>query len=295
MARRRRPQRVADRRQALHARRSRRSARRGWTGRCRSRSRSARRRRETASRKLGPVAGRRSRPRQRGGGLGDEHVGEHVGQVRDGGQDPVVGLGVDRRRARAEPAQEAVQALVEHSRGVDARASGTRSRRRTGRRARARRPRSRRRRADGRRRSAGRRWAATIARLVEPTSVTTQSSRRPRAPRRRARDSAPTGAATNTACGAGDGVGDRRRRARSMTPPRQRASQRRGRPVIAGDRRHRAARRAASATEPPISPTPRTASRMPARAQPARAAGADGARPACRAPRRWCPSRCSRR
>ena len=74
-----------------------------------------------ASRKLGPVAGRReSPPRQRGGRLGDEHVGEHVGQVRDGGQDAVVGVGVDRGGPRADPVQEPVQALVEHARGAGA-------------------------------------------------------------------------------------------------------------------------------------------------------------------------------
>ena len=121
---------------------------------------------------------RRAAPR----GLRDEHVGEHVRQVRDAwpsARSCVVG--VDRRRARAEAGEQ---------RGAGARrgrppvARGRRQvpgrRRRTGPRARARRPRS-------RRPASGwpptKRWsstaAATSARLVEPTSVTTQSGAAP--------------------------------------------------------------------------------------------------------------------
>jgi len=55
---------------------------------------------------------------ERPGGLRDEHVREHVRQVRDRGQQRVVGLGVDRGRAGTEPVQEPVQPLVEDSRGA---------------------------------------------------------------------------------------------------------------------------------------------------------------------------------
>ncbi len=73
-----------------------------------------------ASRKLGPTAGRRSasspgRPSVLSGGLRREQVREHVRQVRDAGHQAVVGLRVDRRRARPEPPQQRVQPLVEHA------------------------------------------------------------------------------------------------------------------------------------------------------------------------------------
>ena len=77
-----------------------------------------------ASRKLGPTAGRRSlarRPPSTRGGLRDEQVREHVRQVRDARHQPVVGVGVDRRGLRAEAREQAVQALVEHAGGAAAR------------------------------------------------------------------------------------------------------------------------------------------------------------------------------
>ena len=128
-----------------------------------------------ASRKLGPVAGSRSPPAASASGrLGDEHVREHVRQVGDGRQDRVVGLGLDRRRAGAEAVQQPVQPLVEQPEvvgagvryqvapsnrsaracstpAVSAPASGWPPTNR------------------------GSSCAATTARLVEPTSVTTQS------------------------------------------------------------------------------------------------------------------------
>ena len=75
-----------------------------------------------ASRKLGPTAGSRSPSapslRSRPGGLRGEQVREHVRQVRDVRHQPVVGLGVDRRRVRTEATQQRVQALVEHADGA---------------------------------------------------------------------------------------------------------------------------------------------------------------------------------
>ena len=67
-----------------------------------------------ASRKLGPVAGGRSPPSALHG-LGHEDVRHHVGQVADGGHHPVVDVGVDDLRPRAEPGEQAVQALEEGS------------------------------------------------------------------------------------------------------------------------------------------------------------------------------------
>ena len=181
---------------------ARRSARRGWTGRCRSRSRCWRRRR-------GWRRGSSARPRaaaavpsapSSAGGLRDEQVGEHVRQVRDARHQAVVGVGVDRRRPRAEAARAAgAGARTARPAVLPRRASGTRWRRRTGPRARARTPAvsapasgcpptKRSSRARPRR-----------ARLVEPTSLTTQSRRRAaERERARSRASAPTGAATNT-------------------------------------------------------------------------------------------------
>ena len=72
-----------------------------------------------ASRKLGPTAGRRSRLlAEQAGGLGDEQVGEHVRQLRDARHEPVVGVGVDGLGARAEAAEQPVQALVEDAGGA---------------------------------------------------------------------------------------------------------------------------------------------------------------------------------
>ena len=86
----------------------------------------------------------------------DEHVREHVRQVRDARHHAVVRLGVDRRRLRAERDEQAVQALVEDARTCPWRASGTTSRPRTCPRAPGRPPRPRRPPAGGRRRSARR-------------------------------------------------------------------------------------------------------------------------------------------
>ena len=54
------------------------------------------------------------------GGLRGEHVGQHVRQVAEHGHEPVVRLGVDRHRPRADVDDEAVQALVEQPLGVRA-------------------------------------------------------------------------------------------------------------------------------------------------------------------------------
>ena len=56
-----------------------------------------------ASRKLGPVAGSRSRRTPSApAACADEHVGEHVRQMRDERQHAVVRVGLDRRRPRTE-------------------------------------------------------------------------------------------------------------------------------------------------------------------------------------------------
>ncbi len=155
-----------------------------------------------ASRKLGP--GRRQSlvaAGERPGRLGHEHVREHVRQVRDGRQDR--GRGCRRRsRSAARRARAGAGAGARRGRPRCVRsASGTRWRPRTGRRARVRRPPSRRRPADGRRRTGGRRGRPRPSRLVEPTSVTTQS------------DGAPASASADT-------PGQRRRPAPRRTRPR---------------------------------------------------------------------------
>ena len=71
----------------------------------------------------------------------DEHVGEHVRQVADRRHQPVVGLGVDRLRARAQVRDGPLEAVVDGRRSSARSASGTSGRPRTGRRARSRRPR----------------------------------------------------------------------------------------------------------------------------------------------------------
>ncbi len=47
-----------------------------------------------------------------------EHVGQHVREVGDGREQRVVGVGVERRGARAEVLEQPVQALVEHPAGA---------------------------------------------------------------------------------------------------------------------------------------------------------------------------------
>ncbi len=112
-----------------------------------------------ASRKLGPVAGIRSPPRcERVGRLGDQHVGQHVRQMRDRREDPVVGLGRRSRRAGRRTRAAAGAAAHRARPRCQSAGSDTRWRPRTGPRGRARRRRSRLRRAGGRRRTAGRRW-----------------------------------------------------------------------------------------------------------------------------------------
>jgi hypothetical protein len=156
-----------------------------------------------ASRKLGPVAGT-SAVAEGAGGLGDEHVREDVRQVRDARHHAVVVGGVDRRRLRADPGSVTVQALVERARGGRARRQVPgRAVEQVGARV-----------LDARGLGAGERVPAdearivawrTIARLVEPTSLT----RSRRAPRRAPRRALPPSALT----------GRRRTRAR---PPRPR-------------------------------------------------------------------------
>ena len=51
-------------------------------------------------------------------GLRDEQVGQHVRQVRDAREQPVMGFGVDRRGAGAEPSQQPVEPLVQHAGGA---------------------------------------------------------------------------------------------------------------------------------------------------------------------------------
>ena len=130
----------------------------------------------------GAAAARRRRRSPCAGGLRDQHVGEHVRQVGDAGH--AAGRATSASIAaggRRSAASDAVQALVEHAGGagggrqvpgrpVEQVGAGVLALRR-----------SRRPRAGGRRRSAGVRGArGDHARLVEPTSVTTQSGRRGR-------------------------------------------------------------------------------------------------------------------
>ena len=124
-------------------------------------------------------AGRRQRLalfRARARGLRDEHVGEHVRQVRDRREHAVVGLGVERRGAGAEAGEQPVQALVERAAGVSVvgvryQVAPSNSSARAWRTPAFAAP------ASGwppMKRSSS--TASTTVRLVEPTSVTTQSS-----------------------------------------------------------------------------------------------------------------------
>ena len=162
-----------------------------------------------ASRKLGPTAGMRwdSSPSS-AGGLGDEQVGEHVRQVRDAGHQPVVGPGVDRLRARPEAAEQPVQTLVEDTRG--AAFGGSQVPRRAVEQVLARVLHAGGLGA-GERVTAdealvGRRESAS-ARLIEPTSVTTQSAAAASSARRTVSPSAPTGVGSKHDVGARDGRG----------------------------------------------------------------------------------------
>ena len=274
---------------ARRPRRSGRSARRGWSGRCRSRCALLAPATRAASRKLGPVAGQ---PLvlvgERGRGLVDEHVGEHVREVGDRRHQAVVGLGVDRGRLRAQRRDRAVQALVEDARRSSPSGSGTRSRRRTGRRAR-RRPRpSRRRPAGGRRRSADRR--ARRARRAWSSRRRSPRSPGPAAASTRPTTSgrAPTGAAHEGRVGALDRLLEARRHASIEHLALAAAASAVGRrvpPCTAAPSRSRAAR----PIEPPISPTPTTATVTQ------RGAAHAPRRRAAPGRRAWCPTPCRRR
>ena len=73
-----------------------------------------------ASRKLGPTAGRRQRasPLEGAARLRDQQVGEHVRQVRHACHQAIVRIGVDRGRLRAEAREQTVQALIQHAGGA---------------------------------------------------------------------------------------------------------------------------------------------------------------------------------
>ena len=130
-----------------------------------------------ASRKLGPVAGSRSPPAPiAAAACATSTLAKHVRQVRDEREHRSWVVGVDRRRPRAERDQQPVEALVELARRSAPSVSGTRSRlKQVGAGVR-----------DPGRLGAGQRMAAdepldracaaTTARLVEPTSLTTQSA-----------------------------------------------------------------------------------------------------------------------
>ena len=131
---------------------------------------------------------------------------------------------------------EAVQALVEDPRGASGSASDTRSRPRTGRHGRAR-PRLVSAPASGcpptKRGSSS---AATTARLVEPTSLTTQSGRRRvPAPAVTAARSPPTGTATNTASASRDRLADVVAGVGRSRPRSSATSSASARRVVAGD------------------------------------------------------------
>ena len=81
--------------------------------------------------------------------LADEDVGDDVGEVADGRHQPVVGLGVDRLRPRAEIGDDPLQRVVEEAARALGRGQVPARARRRGRRGRSRRRRSRRRRAGG--------------------------------------------------------------------------------------------------------------------------------------------------
>ena len=116
------------------------------------------------------------------GRLRHEHIGKHVRKVRDGREDPVVCIRIDRGRPSTEAAEQPVKPLVEQSRRAGARGQvPRRSLEQVGAGV-ARRPNSRRRRADGRRRSEGRR-----ARLRRPAWWSRHRLPRSRAGQRRAR------------------------------------------------------------------------------------------------------------
>ena len=245
---------------ARSRRRARRSARRGWRGRCRSRSRSARRRRGShrGRRARSPGAGR-DRPRAP---LRPARRARWRARAAGARPPPASGRGSRRRsRSGARRADAATDAAV-HTACCEVRSTGVRYQvAPSNRSARAwatppvsapasgwpptnsdRRGRRRRRAWSSRRRS--RRTAPAPPRAPAPTSASSAPTRR--------RHEHGIGAAHRDGCG--------RRSVVERAMP-QRGVKRTGRRVVAGD--GRAARsRAASATEPPISPTPSTAIRI---------------------------------
>ena len=211
-----------------------------------------------ASRKLGPVAGTSAPSPSARAACADEYVREDVRQVRDARHDAVVHRRVDRRGLRADPDQRTVQALVERAGGgqtrrevpgraleqvgarvLDAGGLGAGQRvpadeARIG--------------ASGDDRALGRADVADRA-VCSPAAASTESSTAP---------SALTGAATNTSSASATAsptlsAADLNRPA-VAAPPRRR-SRSGSKPTTRAPRRSRAA----SPIEPPISPTPTTA------------------------------------
>ena len=225
-----------------------------------------------ASRKLGPTAGSAlaSSPSCRlAQAWATSRLARTCGRWETHRHQAVVGLRVDRGRARAEASQQRVQALVEDAGGalrrrrqvpggaVEQVLAGVLDAGRLGARQRVA--------ADEALVGARRRRAS---RLVEPTSVTTQSrAGRFQRLRARSRASAPTGAATNTTSRAGDRRRDVSRRRCRSRPARSARRANAGVGVVAADLAPRRAPRAARPIEPPIRPTPRTATlkRVPGR------------------------------
>ena len=217
------------------------------------------------SRKLGPTWRSASpcvgQPR---GGLRGEHVGQHVRQVAEHGHEPVVGLGVHRHRLRAHVHHEAVQALVQEAAGLLVRREvpdgaleqvGARVLHAGG-------------------LGAGDRVAAHEARVVgvRLTQVLLGRAhvrdervvaRRRRAPPRTSSGSAPTGAQAKHSCGALDRVLDRASRRGRSRPARRASSSRSGSRPKPTTSASATCSFAARPIEPPISPTPRTATLTP--------------------------------
>ena len=213
----------------------------------------------------GRVAEARADARQRSsswlqarGGLGDEDVGQHVRQVRDGGQHAVVRLGVD-RDGRAPSATSTGRAGARRG-GRSERSVGVRYQAAPSNRS-ARVPTP----ADS---APATGWppmkrsstAAASVRLVEPTSVTTVSGGAASSASRDQRGQGADGGAGEDRVGARDRArleprGTVDRTALDRGGERASASGRSRRP------RRRTRSRAASPIDPPIRPTPRTATR----------------------------------
>ena len=245
-----------------------------------------------ASRKLGPDPREARRGRERG--LGHQHVGQHVRQVADRGQQAVVGGRVDGRsgvapsaRPAGAGARRAARTSARGGRQVPERALEQ------VRRARARRPPSPRPAIGWPPTKRSSSIASTSVRLVEPTSVTTQSGRR-----RRQRVAHLAGQRAHRARSRS------RHRRRPGPPPAsrrrcrwRRARRARSQPLgRAAEARHLdvvqllARRQADRAADQARRPGRRSASGRRRGLAPRRTAP-----PARRAPRPWCPSPCRRR